>query len=539
MLASRCPVTNPRSSRHGRAAGRGAPVALAMLVLAALVSMVPPAAAQSVYHISSDSTMTAIGASYTLVGVTIVDEGATLTIEPGVWVRAAQDAMLIVLGNLHCVGTADSMIVFQTLLIPNRWGGICLHGTDDTARIEHTRIYRTQPMTYQAYDLTGAVTARSSDVSITDCEFEDDFYGGGAWLRYATGIVARNHFITFRGQVISAIYSSVDVVDNVIEYAGQDAIEYGLNPSPVQITGNVIAGNDDDGIDVDGGFIGTISGNYIHTCADKGISVADTSLVTISNNIIWDCARAIRIADGSTAELWNNTLTQCFWGLQVQQSNAGYGGATATAHNNVIYGNSNQVYVDALSALTLTYSCVEGDTAYAGEGNINTDPAFAAGDTTFHLQAGSSCIDAGLYAPGCPELDFDGEERIDDLWVPNSGSGDITYVDIGADEFQPDPAGVPVEPAPALSRLFRVRPNPVRPGAALRLDTPGTARGRLVLYDVQGRLRRAWNDILVPGELAFDGRDKSGRRLADGVYYLEFRGDARRAGWTGRLVIVR
>jgi hypothetical protein len=535
MLACRCPHLDTTALL---------PVLLA-LVIGSIAVTPPVAEAQQVTHISADSTLTFAGGPYTLVGVIIVDEGVTLTIEPGVWIRAAQDAMLIVEGNLICVGEPGNTIVFQTLLIPNRWGGIGLYDTGDTAVIQHTRFYRTQPTTYQGYDLSGVVSAYDSDVLITDCEFEDDYFGNGVLLRRSTGLVARNYFVNFGGQVVTAVYCDVDVIDNEFEpvdNTAADVIEFGRNTGPVEIRGNIIHGTFDDGIDVDNQFTGSISNNFIHGCADKGISVGDTSTVYMANNIIWDCARGIVVANSAVAELWNNTITDCFWGLRVQESDVGHGHASATGSNNLIYGNTNSIFVEAGgSSLDLTYSCVQGDPVYPGTGNINGDPLFVdPSNGNFHIGDGSSCIDAGL-GTGHPLLDFDGEGRVDDLWVPDSGAGDTTYVDIGADEFQPDPAAIGPVAAPGRPTLFRIRPNPVRAGGQIRLETPAAVIGQVRLFDVQGRLLRGWSGVRAPGSLRFDGRDARGRRLAEGVYFLELvdgtgPADAR---WTTRLVIVR
>jgi hypothetical protein len=62
-------------------------------------------------------------------------------------------------------------------------------------------------------------------------------------------------------------------------------------------------------------------------------------------------------------------------------------------------------------------------------------------DDDLHLTAGSPCIDAGdNAAPNLPSTDIDGDNRrIDDPTVPDTGNGDPPIVDIGADEFSPEP----------------------------------------------------------------------------------------------------
>jgi parallel beta-helix repeat protein len=128
----------------------------------------------------------------------------------------------------------------------------------------------------------------------------------------------------------------------------------------------------------------------------------------------------------------------------------------------IIWGNSGGAIwrSDDASAPVVSYSCVEGDPVWPGEGNINSDPLFllpgqweecgAAGqpgcvkyqwnpDTgeptawhrwifDYHLQPGSPCIDAGT-SDGAQTTDIEGHSR-------PCGAG----VDIGAYEFGDCPA---------------------------------------------------------------------------------------------------
>lgn len=86
---------------------------------------------------------------------------------------------------------------------------------------------------------------------------------------------------------------------------------------------------------------------------------------------------------------------------------------------------SNGLYVDADSAATAKYSCVEG--GWTGDGNISNHPQLTA---DWRLTSLSPCIDAGT-STNAPASDFNGEGRWDHPSWPNV----ISIVDIGADEF--------------------------------------------------------------------------------------------------------
>lgn len=86
-------------------------------------------------HITSDQTLTA-DALWMLSGGTFVDNGATLTIEAGTTVYAANDGTTPFLaisqgGNINAVGTASAPIIFTPVKdspAPGDWGGIIING---------------------------------------------------------------------------------------------------------------------------------------------------------------------------------------------------------------------------------------------------------------------------------------------------------------------------------------------------------------------------------------------------------------------------
>jgi hypothetical protein len=75
-----------------------------------------------------------------------------------------------------------------------------------------------------------------------------------------------------------------------------------------------------------------------------------------------------------------------------------------------------------------------------------------------------------------------------------------------------------------LPREFALRqnvPNPFNPVTSIRYELPVDSHVRIDVYNVAGRLVRTILDRPVEagfGEIVWDGRDTSGKRVASGVY---------------------
>jgi len=137
-----------------------------------------------------------------------------------------------------------------------------------------------------------------------------------------------------------------------------------------------------------------------------GIALRDGATVTLVRSVIRGNRSAYGgggialVADGAPASLGMRNCT-----VSGNTSSAGNGGALwvsgsdAVITNSILWGNSpDEVfnYPASPGSITATYSDIQGDTLWMGEGNINGDPLFVnATEGDFRLCGGSPCIDAG------------------------------------------------------------------------------------------------------------------------------------------------
>jgi len=142
---------------------------------------------------------------------------------------------------------------------------------------------------------------------------------------------------------------------------------------------------------------------------------------------------------GGAMDIWDGsaTVTSCTF---YENAAGEHGGglfsyeSSPTVTNGVLWANAGgEIVSEGSSVPTVTYSDVEG--GYAGDGNIDADPLFLGAPDDLHLGYGSPCIDAAN-GPVAPELDLDGNPRVDDPDSPNTGEGP-PWADMGAYEYQP------------------------------------------------------------------------------------------------------
>ncbi|UCG51827.1 MAG: T9SS type A sorting domain-containing protein [Candidatus Latescibacterota bacterium] len=203
--------------------------------------------------------------------------------------------------------------------------------------------------------------------------------------------------------------------------------------------------------------------------------------------------------------------------------------------NTILWGNLGiEIYNFSGSMPIVSFSLVEDsggsgagwDTSLGVDGghNIDDSPLFIdAPGGNLRLSSLSPAIDVGdNMAPNLPATDHEGKPRI---------LRDV--VDMGAYEDDTG-TGIDAPFVPALTDRPRIRsvyPNPFNPVVTIEFDLDRERYVRAEVYDVGGRLvRKLAGEVRQAGphRISWDARDKTGRRLASGVYILRVQSE----GWS-------
>ena len=121
--------------------------------------------------------------------------------------------------------------------------------------------------------------------------------------------------------------------------------------------------------------------------------------------------------------------------------------------------------------------------------------------------------------------------------VSGTSTTPITFTNNAGVSVQVFPTAAGVGEGAVGSVALRVYPNPFNKGA--RIVAPGY--GYIAIYDIGGRLVRSWGSLGVspaavgPMRLDWDGKDRAGRELASGIYFVQYGLGSHRA----RVVLLR
>ena len=323
------------------------------------------------------------------------------------------------------------------------------------------------PGTYMENNITFPTTTPAKDIVLKSRDGPATTIIDGGGDPTPAGFRVTNRVLRVTGgQTPASLVEGFTIQHGVINESVDPTVHYGggvyvFGSSPT-IRGNWIRNNytsaSGGGLYVNG-FHGVIEKNRIYDnrahfgCGMRITSSAGGTTPVIRNNLIYGnigaatssnatLGQGIRV-DSSSPLIVNNVICN---NNRTESPYSIYGGGIYIASNsttvvrNCILRNNGSLNLSNEQWAQWFCNDIESRSyaTLAGAGNFNADARFvdsANGD--FRIMTGSPCIDAGD-STDAPAVDFDGNARVDDSAMANTGRGALTYYDVGAYEFMSD-----------------------------------------------------------------------------------------------------
>lgn len=362
-----------------------------------------------------------------------IPAGSTLTLEPGTLVLidgvpSGSDGIDIdVEGGIQSLGTATSPVTFTASTAGRNWGELHFAGAKPSL-FQYTEIMRAGRSPGAGHTGTGpAIRAAKSTLTFDHTSLTDNAgkimqAGSGTELTFTATLFSRS----VMGPEItgtSLVFENGWIIDmrNKDDADGIYIHDQGSNRA-CTLTGSVIAGTDDDGIDTLGSDV-VVQDCIVRGCKDKAISIYDgeTTILhslLVGNNLAPEdptiTSIAAKTTEGRTATVNLDHVTV------VATRTPGHAAAGIQSHNKygvkkgtIIYRVTNSI-IDATEPVSVQAPYLKSDIhigysdtvglAWPGLGNLNADPQFVdPAHNDYRLQDASPCL--GQASPDSPLRD--------------------------------------------------------------------------------------------------------------------------------------
>ncbi len=250
-------------------------------------------------HFTTDTVLARSDSPFMIKDSLVVDDGVTLSIEPGCVLIFSPQTGLDVRGTLLARGTNEQKIHFTSLDRPAGWNGIKFIDSRHDSILEHAVI---ENAAWWSNEHVGAVESIRSHVSLRNCEIKD------------------THLVGIDIYDSDVLIDSCHLHDTYSSYDG-DIVQL-RKSSTARIHNSLLERTNADAVDVSGGDL-TITQTLIRNCGDKGLSLSGRGETSVTRAVIHDCTTGIGLKDNHL-ELHHTIITEHNNGLIFYYPDPGY-----------------------------------------------------------------------------------------------------------------------------------------------------------------------------------------------------------------------
>src|SRR3989344_5181728 len=277
--------------------------------------------------ITSDATWNVAGSPYIVRGKTNVLDGVTLTVQPGVVIKFADDALLTILGELQAHGTSIDPIHI-TSIHDDTIGGDTEGDGEDTA-----------PSLFDDWGINFSF-ADPSSVTFTDIRFSDGMFIKNSSVAFEDVTLAHGSYGMFgSGSVISLLRTRVsDMKDGALSFSASNV---SLEDSSVEDV------HHSDGIGLYSRSALSFKDSSVTDLAfGTAIALYDASVAEIEQGFVSEAEICIELYGASFMTLTDTTVSNCEdYGIEFYRSEV-------VGSGNTIRGNGIGIYAGGKIALT-------------------------------------------------------------------------------------------------------------------------------------------------------------------------------------------
>lgn len=308
----------------------------------------------------------------------IIQEGATLSIEPGVEIFSAPSADIQVYGRILASGNKDQPIRLRAYSDnqADAWAGIFIR-SDEPSEFKYVNfknskygarlVYASASWNHCSFkNVREICSGYKSDFRFKDCLFDYRGYAGSGninVMKFYKGFAQIEDCEFFcpdsdyKVDGIDADYMSRAIIRGNRFFGGKcensDAIDIGHGSRNIVIENNLIVG-----------------------FADKAISVGEKAEAFVNNNVITDCAIGVGVKDSGRVTITKTTFYRNDYAVKSYEKVPGLGGGYAQIDSSIIaLSQKSPVEADALSTIEISNSLCDSQ-LLPGNNNYQGTPRF-------------------------------------------------------------------------------------------------------------------------------------------------------------------